>query len=128
MKQIQKFTKTEVKNLRPKIDKALKELGKEFGITFNTGNAGFDNNNIDFKLAVHIEGADSVEEAEYKRYCSMYDMKPEWLHKEVKMGSRGLVKLVGLSRTARKYVVTFENKKGEQIMSTVDSAIKLLAA
>jgi len=54
MSNITQFNRTNLKNLRKDLDKALAAVGAQYGIDIKSGSARFSDNNVTFKVEISI--------------------------------------------------------------------------
>lgn len=105
------ITKELLREMRDDIDRALEEIGRQYGVVFKAGNARFTSSVATFKLeaaTIDAEGSVVTKEADdFKMMAVMYGLKPEDLGREFWIGSRKY-KLVGLKRSARAYPILAE--------------------
>ena len=105
---IARFDKVVLRQLRPKIDEALVQLGREFGISFHVGNASFQAKEVTFKLVATVldESGVAVDmEAEaFKTYAQMYGFSPSDLGRTFTQNEK-TYKIAGLSTRSKKYPI-----------------------
>lgn len=102
------ITRSLLRSLREDINQALIEVGKKHGVTLVADNAKFTDMSARFVLAVApateavqaqiasgIDPKMAKAEADYKAFCKTYGAEPEWLGKQIRVGS-GQFTVVGL--------------------------------
>ena len=102
-----------LKQLRIELNVAIADVAKKHKISLKIGNARYTSNNFTFKLegALLTEDGKVVDKSrtDYKTYCEMYGMKPEWLDKSFITLDRDEYKIVELNSRARKNPIIAEN-------------------
>lgn len=93
----------------------VKALEAELGVTFSLGNGtyGSATGSVTLRMAVADSSgaAQSVPEAEFKRYATIYDLQPDDLGREFEV--RGTVyTLIGAQPSARKYPLLGKRRDG----------------
>lgn len=130
MAQIENFNKQNLRELGTAIDKALKEIGDQYGITIGTGNGSFNSKKYTTKITAIIGGDDdkNIHELEYEsdwnKYHELFDLKKEWLGKTVKISSQMDGTIIGLVPKASVYPVIVKKTNGGLIKMTKDSIIR----
>ncbi len=89
------FDKTTLKLLRDQLNQHLAAFDTMDGLTLRIGNCRFDGAHATFKLEVSLEGAESQEMQDLRRYASFYGIDPDKTHP--------VYTLVGYSSKAKKY-------------------------
>ena len=77
------FDRKRIKELRTKIEVALKDFAESENISIELGNASFSEDNVTFKMScstVNTDGSVNSKTGEdFKHYCTRYGLKPEAL-------------------------------------------------
>lgn len=107
-----------IKNIRPEIEAALKEVALRHGVVIKCGNGSYTANNFTLKLeASAIDAATGVvftKEAEaYKRNAAILGLKEEWLNQTFQSYTGESYKVVGLKPKSTKYPVLGERADGK---------------
>lgn len=99
------------KNLRPKLEKVLRELGESEGLDFKVETFKVDEVNgiMNAKLVVTSKNEDGEITTQFaqdfKKYCQSYGLKPEHLNQVFINHNSARFKIVGLRTTAHKYPI-----------------------
>lgn len=106
-----------LRGMRTDMEAALKQVGEKYGVAISVGNATFRPENAKFNVEVATLGADgtavSKYVSDYKRYCEMFDLKPEWLGMPfMSLGTRFTVS--GLNMKAQRMPVLAKNDRGKE--------------
>jgi len=108
---IRKLDRSTVKDLRPKVQEALKAL-EALGLNVQVGNASFSSTSVTFKVELAIVsegGAIQSKAAEtFKRLAYLYGLRPDDLGK-----TYGPYTVVGLNPRAKKYPIVARRKDGK---------------
>lgn len=100
-----------LRNLRPEIESALKEIGERHNISLALGNASFTSNNATFKLEIATVGdngeVNSKEVNHFKSFAASYGLSPDDLGKEISMGGKRFI-ITGLNTNAPKNPIKME--------------------
>lgn len=113
---IKKFDREFLKQVRPEIEAALKQLGEKYGLKITAGNASFSDVLTTFKIELAVVGQDgtaaSHEAQAFIAHSPLLGLKKEDLGREFKYGSRTF-KLVGYAPRKRKapMIVEADGKK-----------------
>ena len=100
-----KITKAMLKEVREEMNKALEEVGKKYGVQFDTGNASFDEYSFTFKVngkMTATEDGESVEKKEWDKYCGMFGLKPENFGQTIEANFGQKYQILGLKPSSRK--------------------------
>jgi hypothetical protein len=130
MTQIENFNKQNLRELGTAIDKALKEIGDQYGITIGTGNGSFNSKKYTTKITAIIGNDDdkNIHEMEYEsdwnKYHTLFDLEKEWLGETVKVSSQTSGIIIGLAPKASVYPVIVKKTNGGLIKLTKDSIIR----
>ena len=105
---ITKIDRTFMKMSRAKIDDALKDLGDELGVVFQTGNGSYDGSTGHFKLEIKTIGengeAVNPNAKTFQTYARMYGLSPDDLGRQ--FTSRGKTfEITGLNTRARRFPI-----------------------
>ena len=114
---IKRFDAVVLKKLRPEIDRALEEVGKKHGITIKAMNGSYLDQNASFKVEMAIVLEDGTvmtrEASDFKRYASLYELKPEDLGREFKERDKTW-KIVGVKPSSRLAIVCEDVATGKR--------------
>jgi hypothetical protein len=129
-----KIEKADLANLRKDLDIILKQFADKNGLVFDKiGSISYDSSMFQTKIQFVAKTGNttgkSIDEINYNKHCRMFNLKPEWLGKAVKVDGKS-AKIVGLVPSKRKYPVIVEvNNTGRQYcMSTYDVRRQLIGS
>jgi len=107
-----------IKNIRPEIEAALKEVALRHGVVIKCGNGSYTTNNFTLKLEASAvccaTGVVFTKEAEaYKRNAVLLGLKEEWLNQTFQSYTGESYKVVGMKPKSTKYPVLGERTDGK---------------
>ena len=100
-----KITKAMLKEVREEMNKALEEVGKKYGVQFDTGNASFDEYSFTFKVAGKVtatEDGESVEKKEWDTNSWVYGLDRELFGKVLEGNFGQTFQILGLNPRSKK--------------------------
>ena len=128
---IKSFDRTNLKQLRVDIDKALEAVGKQHGIVLKAGSASFEPTNATFKLACSVITPDgtvvSKEAEDFKRRAFMYGLRAEDLGETFTFKCQEY-EIVGLSVKARTAPILCKQKSNGKVYKFDLQTVKMLLA
>lgn len=104
MTKISNIDKAAMIMLRPRIDAALAELGKEFGLSLHAGNGSFSGREGHFKLMISVDDPEiqaKADREEFDRYCYSYGLRPDDFGTRFYSGGKTF-EVIGLNMRGRK--------------------------
>lgn len=108
--------RTLLRNLRTRLDIALREVEDEFGLHMTTGNARFTDTNATLKLEISMinDGGEIVsKKAEaFKLYASNYGLNPTDLGKSFRSNGKRFT-IAGLNTRAHRYPIIAKGERGK---------------
>lgn len=110
--QIKQIDRATIRNIQSRLQQHLADLGKELGVTFNVGNARYNETAATIKVEVATFGKKGEVRdraaADFEKYAGLFGLKPSWLGKTFdRFGVR--YKIVGLRTKAHKFPVIVES-------------------
>jgi hypothetical protein len=107
-----------IKNIRPEIEAALKEIAQRHGVVIKCGNGSYTNSNFTLKLEASaidaVTGAVATKEAEaYKRNAPLYGLQADWLGQTFQSYSGDSYKVIGMKPKSTKYPILGERADGK---------------
>jgi hypothetical protein len=129
MTKITEFDSSACNIVSKRVEEALKSLGEELGLSFQTKGGNYGSSNYAMKIeaaVINKDGTVSSKEAEtFKQMAKLYGLKPEDLGQEITVG-RSIYTIRGLKPRSRKYPVTVDRNDGKGFklpVSTVQRAL-----
>lgn len=118
LKKVKEWNRSECRRVSDEVNKALSEVGRKLGINIErTGGGRFDNSTFTFKVECALIGADGIvrdkESEDFKKYASMYGLKPEHFGKTFKTWDGQEFTICGLNMRARKNPIHAKNSRGK---------------
>ncbi len=105
---ISQFNKPTIRQIRPKLAAALKDLADNHGINIDVGNASFDKSSCTFKLVLSTRDesglAQTPEVMEFKRSAELVGLKSDDLGRRFRSNGR-IFEITGMSLNARRYPI-----------------------
>lgn len=120
MTKIEKFNRTEVKELRAALNQELAQLAQKYGIQLEAKNASFDHTNVTFKVQASIIANGQVltpEARDFNRYAGL-KLKGYMLGDQVELMGK-VYTISGWNRKAPKYPVQI-TRDGKTYRATVN--------
>ena len=106
MPRITQFNKLVLRNLRPVLEDAIAQVGRDFGFTAEVGNASFSANEVTFKLRLTLNDASGrpidMDAEHYKQNCRLIGLPAELLDREFEFNGKRYA-LKGMDLNSRKY-------------------------
>ena len=122
MNNITQFTKSNIKQLREEIDKAVQGVAEKYGITIKSGNSTFSTNEVSMKVKLNIlndSGSAITNEAEnWDVYKDMTECAHLAVGDTISIGGNPYT-LTGYNIRARKQPVQFKNSSGQAYKCSV---------
>lgn len=124
-----------LKALRLELNEAIKPVAQKYGIAMALGNASFTETMFHYKLEGVVPVGDgevlSVRDMkaaeDYKRLCTAYGLKLEWLGREFQYGGR-TVKLVGIMPKRTKFPILVNDiVKHENVLLPYEPVLAILS-
>lgn len=110
------FNKTNLRSLRPELEKALADVCAKHGITATIGSGSFTESECKFRLILNLEGSEAktkVDSATFERYATLYGLEPTDLGKSF-MVSGNWYKVTGISPSRPKFPIDGERLDGRK--------------
>lgn len=130
MEKVTTLNKSNIKDVRQKIQTILDEAGEELGLQIKMGNISYDALSLRSKLEVKVlngANADDLEKREFEKSCVICGLKPEDYNKEIKyMGQSYLI--VGIATRSRRYPIIVKSKNSDKQYKLPLDALKHSAA
>lgn len=119
---------TTLQAFRKDFEQAVKDLEAKYEIKLKLGNISYTSEKFSCKLeAVSIEEGQEGKsvtliqaEKDWNSYCGLYDLDKEMLGKTIKVKGDPY-KILGLMPKRRKFPILVEDKKGNQVLLTVEA-------
>jgi hypothetical protein len=137
MSRITSFNRSNLQELRAKLDQVLGEVGSEFGVAISVGSMSFSPLETTTRLTMTAIGdnaqngeipADAKARIEFENYAKMFDLKPDDFGKEFVSRYDTFV-VSGIKPRSSKYPVLATNKvTGKVFKFTAESVAAKLAA
>jgi len=117
MKKVAEWNRPEARRVTEEVNKALAEVGKELGINIvRKGNGTYDDSTFTFKVECALIGADggvkSKTAEDFKKYATMYGLKPTDFGRTFKTRDGKEFTICGLNTKASKNTIHAKNVKG----------------
>jgi hypothetical protein len=122
------LTSKEFGVFRTEVEQALQEIGKKYNVNIKGGKIKYSSNSFNLDLQVNkkeINGK-SFEQAEFEKYCMLYDFKPEDYRKEFIVKGKTFY-ITGFALRASKMPILAVNSKGEGYKFTEETIKRLMA-
>lgn len=106
-----KITANLIKEVRPKLNDAVKEVAAEYGLAIRFGDARFDEHTATFKVDMTFAATDSFDpaKANWDSYCKRYGFEPEDFGKEFSfVGVNGVFRISGINPKASKNTILIQ--------------------
>lgn len=103
----ERFTHTNLKNVRKEIDEKLAEL-KALGLNIQIGTISYNDNSFTTKLTCTVDSAGDMYAAEYNRKCSFYGMPNGIVGTTFAQGTK-TYKFRGFKPNARTKIAIYED-------------------
>lgn len=98
-----------LKNFRADFAEAVKDLEQKYGLVIDLGNIKFGYDHFEGKISCKEgDSKEDVNFAEFKKYCSMYGLKPEDFDRRITLTDRGTTQdyvITGIRPSKRKYPI-----------------------
>lgn len=111
MSKITKFDKPIVRNVRSRLDEALKNLEAELGVSIKVGNATFSASTVTFKVEISTVNSDGVAKTEERTALETH--YPDYVDLEIRLSNRKTGKVIGLNQRAHSYPFIVEASDGK---------------
>jgi hypothetical protein len=101
-----------VKTIAAKVEDAVRAIGEEHGVQIKYKGGNYTESSAVLKLEVaEIRGGEAVtrEAEDFRRYASLFGLRPEDLGREFKDWSGDAYKVVGAKPNSRKYPILVKN-------------------
>lgn len=126
---IDKLDRVVCKNIRQELLPFLEKAGKKIGVKITTGNGSFTEDAFTLKVVFNVIRDGKVvlpEESNFRKYASMFGMKPEDLGQEF-ISHGHTFKIVGLKPDRPKYPVIGERlSDGRKYKFEADRIVQML--
>ena len=118
LKKVTEWNRPECSRVVDEVNKALSEVGRKLGINIQkTGGGRFGSSNFTFKVECSLVGEDgavkSKEVESFKKYASMYGLKPEHFGMPFTTFGGKTYTICGLNTKASKNPIHAKNSKGK---------------
>lgn len=117
-----KITSNLIKEVRPKLNEAVKGVAAEYGLAFRFGDARFDDNTATFKVEMTFAATDGYDPAKAKwdSCCKLYGFEPEDFGKEFSfVGEDGVFRISGINTKAQKNTILIQRiPDGKEYMTS----------
>jgi len=105
---MERFDKTNLRALRPELEKALADVCAKHGITATIGSGSFTDLECKFKLILNLEGSgeakSTAKQADFERYAVLYGLEPTDFGKTFIVGGNSYT-ITGLSPNRPKFPI-----------------------
>lgn len=104
---MKEMTRANVKILREEMDQALAEVGKHYGVKFQTGSIRFYDKDFHVKVECHILNTAGLSEAkkeDFELYCRAVGLKPEHFNQTF-TSQNEVYRITGINLRAKKYPI-----------------------
>lgn len=122
-----KFTATLIKEMRPKLDEAVKSVAAEYGVDIRFGNARYDETAATFTVEMTFaatEGYDPAR-ANWDAHCKSYNLEPEDFGKEFRfVGEKDVFRICGINTKATKNTILIQRVEDGKEFSTSPLAVR----
>jgi hypothetical protein len=123
------ITRQMLKDLRPEIEDALKEVSEKYGITMKLGNGRFGGLTGDYKLLLTTigENGETPESRDFALYASRFGMDQSWLGKTFNVNANTYTIKGILPKKTKRPILVVRGDGAERIMDhlSVRRAMKL---
>ena len=121
------FGRTEVKEVRSRLQTVVDKLGEELSIEFKVGTIRFSDSRLSAKveaLPLEVgENGKNAQQTEFERMATMYEgngANPTWYGREFTLESGRVFKVTGWRRGATKNVINLlDVNKGKEYFSSI---------
>jgi len=117
IRKVTEFNRSECRRLGDAIEKAVEEVGRKHGVHIKRGNARFTSSSCTYKMEASLIGADgevrSPEAEDFKKYASMYGLKPEDFGRAFTTFGGKVYTICGLNMRAQKNNIHAKNMRGK---------------
>lgn len=125
---MESFNHANVRELRPKLDAALKVLGDELGIAFHIGSMSFLGKECNVKLKLTAMGEcdnaddalEAMEKTKFERYAKMFGLEPEHFGKEIRVRNE-VFTISGIAPNRPKFPINGTRSDGKKFKLTLDT-------
>jgi hypothetical protein len=122
------FTRDNLRELRPKLEAALKAFGDENGIVLSFGSISFSGNECHTKLKMATmgeatdadEAIEVMEKTKFERYAKMFGLEPEHFGKEIRVRNE-LFTISGIAPNRPKFPINATRADGKRFKLGLDT-------
>ena len=132
LKKVTEWNKPECRRVVEEVNKALQEAGRKLGISIaKTGGGRYDESSFSFKVECNLMGVDgevrSPKAEDFKKYASMYGLKPDNFGKTFTTFGGKAFTICGLNMRASKNPIHATNRNGKTFIFPAEEVKTMLA-
>ncbi len=121
------LTKKEFQQFRQEADEVLSQLAEKYDINIKAGNISYNKSSFNLKIEAtkkEVNGK-SFEQAEFEKYCLIYDLQPEDYNREFVYAGKKY-NITGFKPRSRKYPVLVKCDDGKTYKFTKEMVKQVL--